>query len=119
MTEKCAGDPDGTGSWWTISGETTGERIRDGFPQLLVLVVMVWIGTIVVYDLLSTVVGPLPAAAVVLGGAVFVAFDLRDRMVVDAGGEVSDEAPRDENGDTDDASGATDSIEGAATDRKS
>ena len=73
----------GGDSWWTIEGETTGERVRDGLPQLAIISVAVWLGTTVAYDALAAWLDPITATASVLLGALYVGLRLRRWLTVD------------------------------------
>lgn len=84
------------GSWWSISGETPGERMRNGWLQLLVLAAVVWIGTLVVYNAVSFVLDPITATAVLLVGGLFVGFKLRDWLVEGQGREERETEPADQ-----------------------
>ena len=73
----------GGDSWWTIEGETTGERIRDGLPQLAIISIAVWLGTSVVYNALAAWLDPITATASVVLGALYVGLRLRRWLTVD------------------------------------
>lgn len=81
-TAEPAGEPnegiesDST-SWWTIEGETASERVRNGLPQLAVLSVAVWVGTIVLYELLASTFGSLWATVWIVLGSLYVGLRLR------------------------------------------
>lgn len=71
-------------SWWSISGETAGERIRDGLPQLVLISVIAWGGALVSYNLLAYALDPITASVAVLVGGLAVGLKLRAWLVGDA-----------------------------------
>lgn len=78
-------------SWLRIEGDTPGERVRNGLPQLAVVVVLAWIGALAVYEIVAATLGPLAATIAVVICAVAVAFDLRDRMIGSGGADGDEE----------------------------
>jgi len=74
-------------SWWSIEGETTGERVRDGLPQLAIIVVTVWLGTSIAYNVLSEAFDPISATASIVIGSLYVGLRLRRWLTVDDGEE--------------------------------
>jgi len=70
-------------SWWSIEGETTGERVRDGLPQLAIIVVTVWLGTSIAYNVLSAAFDPISATASIAIGSLYVGLRLRRWLSVD------------------------------------
>ncbi|GAA0674379.1 hypothetical protein ACFQDG_16650 [Natronoarchaeum mannanilyticum] len=72
-------------SWWSIEGETTGERVRDGLPQLAIIVVTVWLGTSIAYNVLSAAFDPISATASIAIGSLYVGLRLRRWLTVDGG----------------------------------
>lgn len=69
--------------WWAIEGETTGERIRNGLPQLLVVSVIAWLVALGTYRVVAAVIDPITAGAVLLLGGLYVGGRLRAALVVD------------------------------------
>lgn len=105
---------DETTSWWTISGETTAERVRDGLPQLLLLSVLVWAGTRLAYTVLSSALDPITATLSVLLGAVYVG--LRLRRWLTPGGTVDEDEDGDQDEDgTENAAPTDDATDAEAT----
>lgn len=92
--------------WLRVDGSTPRERIRNGYRQFIVVGVLVWAGVFVVWEFLSLVVGPAAAAVVVVVLAVYVALDLRDRMIGPLEDEGSSEPPEEEPEGTAKADGA-------------
>lgn len=82
--------------WLRIDGSTPRERIQNGYRQFIVVGILVWAGVFVVWEFLSLVVGPAAAAVVVVVLGVYVALDLRDRMIGPIEDEASGEPPEDE-----------------------
>ncbi|QSG02106.1 hypothetical protein [Natranaeroarchaeum sulfidigenes] len=72
---------DGSDSWWSITGDTPGERMRNGWLQILLLAGVVWFGALVVYNVVSVLIDPITATAVLLVGGLFVGFKLKDWLV--------------------------------------
>jgi len=73
--------------WWSIEGETTGERVRDGLPQLVIILVGVWLGTTVAYNVLSAAFDPISATASIAIGSLYVGLRLRRWLTVDDGAD--------------------------------
>lgn len=94
-------------SWWSIEGETTGERVRDGLPQLAIIVVTVWLGTSIAYNVLSAAFDPTSATASIAIGSLYVGLRLRRWLTVD--GADAEEREDESGGDaTDEREGASD-----------
>ena len=72
---------DESDSWWTISGDTPGERMRSGWLQILLLAGVVWLGALVVYNTVAFAIDPITATAVLLVGGLFVGFKLKEWLV--------------------------------------
>lgn|GEM_PF-2235815 len=102
-------------SWWSIEGETTGERVRDGLPQLAIIVVTVWLGTSIAYNVLSAAFDPISATASIAIGSLYVGLRLRRWLTVD--GDAADEPATEAEGDAADES-ATEAEGDAADDRE-
>ncbi|QZA89326.1 hypothetical protein K0C01_04065 [Salinarchaeum sp. IM2453] len=67
--------------WFTIEGDTATERIRNGLPQLVVIVLAVWLGAVVLYQVTATVIDPITATLVLLIGGLYIGLKLRNFLL--------------------------------------
>ena len=68
-------------SWWTITGDTPAERFRQNLPQLGLLSVLIFFGTIVAFDVLLPFLGGFGTIVVIAVLAGWLGLELRDRML--------------------------------------
>lgn len=68
-------------AWFQLEGETPGERIRQNPGKLAVFVLVVLVGSLVVYGTLSLFMGEVLVTIVMILGAVAVGLHLRRLLV--------------------------------------